>query len=198
MIAARAFDPFFTTKPLGAGTGLCLSMVYGFARQSGGLIRIYFEVGRGTTMRLYLPRHRAGEGESAVEEESIVEAPSVTGKTVLVVDDEPTVRMLVSEVILEEGYAVLEAIDGATALKMLQSDVRIDLLITDVGLPRRQQQASGRRCGARASARIEDPLHHRLRRECRDRQRIPRRWHERADEALHGRRAGAAHPRTRE
>ncbi len=86
-------------------------------------------------MSLYLPRHRAGEGESAVEEESIVEAPSVTGKTVLVVDDEPTVRMLVSEVILGEGYAVLEAIDGVTARKVLQSDVRIDLLITDVGLP---------------------------------------------------------------
>ena len=133
--AARAFDPFFTTKPLGAGTGLGLSMVYGFARQTGGQIRIYSEIDQGTTMSLYLPRHHAGEDVQAVEDEPHVAPALATAKTILIVDDEPTVRMLVSEVIVEEGYAALEAVDGSSALKILQSSVRIDLLITDVGLP---------------------------------------------------------------
>jgi PAS domain S-box-containing protein len=130
----RAFDPFFTTKPLGEGTGLGLSMVYGFARQSGGQIRIYSEIGKGTTMCLYLPRHLG-----ALEEPDPIEmaAPAATGhgETVLVVDDEPTVRMLIKDVLLENGYLPLEAEDGPSALKLLESGVRIDLLITDVGLP---------------------------------------------------------------
>ena len=110
-------------------------MIYGFTRQSGGLVRIYSEMGQGTTVRLYLPRHR-GEAEGDEGPVEHAEAPrAVTGETVLVVDDEPTVRMLVIDVLRELGYVALEAADGATGLRVLQSDRRIDLLITDVGLP---------------------------------------------------------------
>jgi len=133
-IAARAFDPFFTTKPLGQGTGLGLSMIYGFVRQSGGQVRIYSEEGVGTTMCLYLPRF-VGEAEAddAVTSHHAFDASH--GETVLVIDDEPTVRMLIVDVLGEAGYRVLEADDGAQGLKILQSAGRIDLLITDVGLP---------------------------------------------------------------
>ncbi len=134
-VVARAFDPFFTTKPIGMGTGLGLSMIYGFARQSQGQVRIYSEVGHGTVVCLYLPRHldKAEEAESAPD---WAEAPRARqGETVLVVDDEPTVRMLVTEVLEDLGYTAIEAADGAAGLKVLQSDVRIDLLVTDVGLP---------------------------------------------------------------
>jgi signal transduction histidine kinase len=134
-VIARAFDPFFTTKPLGQGTGLGLSMIYGFARQSGGQVRIYSEVGQGTTMRLYLPRH-VGEAEAAEDMPNLAQAPrAAAGQTVLVVDDEPTIRMLVREVLEDLGYAAVEAADGASGLSILRSDARIDLLVTDVGLP---------------------------------------------------------------
>jgi PAS domain S-box-containing protein len=134
-VRAQAFDPFYTTKPTGQGTGLGLSMVYGFAKQSAGQARIYSEVGQGTTVRLYLPRHR-GEAEDEVIEPKLDKAPKAgAGETVLVVDDEPSVRMLVTEVLDELGYSVIEAADGVSGLKVLRSDVRIDLLITDVGLP---------------------------------------------------------------
>ncbi|MBP2492576.1 MULTISPECIES: PAS domain S-box protein [Methylobacterium] len=134
-VIARAFDPFFTTKPIGQGTGLGLSMIYGFARQSGGQVRIYSEVGQGTTMCLYLPRHY-GEAETDVRLPDLASAPRAEqGETVLVVDDEPTVRMLVTEVLEDLGYTAIEAADAASGLKVLQSDVRMDLLVTDVGLP---------------------------------------------------------------
>ncbi len=133
-VVARAFDPFFTTKPIGQGTGLGLSMIYGFARQSGGQVRIYSEVGRGTTMCIYLPRHR-GAAESDAEPERTAAPRAESGQTVLVVDDEPTIRMLVAEVLKDLGYVAIEAADGAAALAVLQSDARIDLLVTDVGLP---------------------------------------------------------------
>lgn len=134
-VIAKAFDPFFTTKPLGLGTGLGLSMIYGFARQSGGQVRIYSEVGDGTNVCLYLPRH-FGEAEDAGVDAELSDAPrALDGETVLVVDDEPTVRMLVIEVLEELGYAAIEAADGAAGLKLLQSSARIDLLVTDVGLP---------------------------------------------------------------
>ena len=134
-VVARAFDPFFTTKPIGQGTGLGLSMIYGFARQSGGQVRIYSELGQGTTMCVYLPRHY-GEAEHADVMASLGEAPRAEqGQTVLIVDDEPTVRMLVSEVLEDLGYTAIEAADGPAGLKVLRSDVRIDLLVTDVGLP---------------------------------------------------------------
>jgi PAS domain S-box-containing protein len=134
-VIARAFDPFFTTKPLGEGTGLGLSMIYGFARQSGGQVRIYSEVGQGTTVCLYLPRHY-GEAEAREAEADLAHAPRAEqGQTVLIVDDEPTVRMLVTEVLEDLGYTAIEAADGAAGLKVLESDVRLDLLVTDVGLP---------------------------------------------------------------
>jgi CheY-like chemotaxis protein len=133
-VMQRAFDPFFTTKPLGEGTGLGLSMVYGFARQSGGQVRIYSELGRGTTMCLYLPRY-FGITDPDSEEETPGSAAQGQGETVLVVDDEPVIRMLIRDVLLENDYVPLEAVDGPAALKLLQSNMRIDLLITDVGLP---------------------------------------------------------------
>jgi PAS domain S-box-containing protein len=133
-VAARAFDPFFTTKPMGEGTGLGLSMIYGFVRQSGGQVRIYSELGHGSTIQLYLPRHHA-EVQPDVEL-TPAEAPRAEqGETVLVVDDEPTIRLLVGEVLGELGYGAIEASDGPSALAVLQSGHRIDLMITDVGLP---------------------------------------------------------------
>jgi PAS domain S-box-containing protein len=134
-VLERAFDPFYTTKPIGQGTGLGLSMVYGFAKQSGGQVRIYSEVGAGTTVRLYLPRHYGEDGNEQIETDRVEMPRSETGETVLVVDDEPTVRMLITEVLHELGYTPIEAADGPAGLKVLQSNVRIDLLITDVGLP---------------------------------------------------------------
>jgi PAS domain S-box-containing protein len=134
-VIEKAFDPFFTTKPLGEGTGLGLSMIYGFARQSGGQIRVNSEVGQGTTMCLYLPRH----SEDAVQDDDAQLPTSLgltgEGEVVLVIDDEPTIRMLVAEVLAESGYAVIEAPDGPAGLQVLESNARIDLLITDVGLP---------------------------------------------------------------
>ncbi len=133
-VISRAFDPFFTTKPLGSGTGLGLSMVQGFVRQSGGQVRIYSEVGTGTTMCLYLPRF--ADGVEAVESDSVVApADGGRGETVLVIDDEFIIRELIVEVLEEAGYAVLEAADGPSGLKILQSNTRVDLLVTDVGLP---------------------------------------------------------------
>ncbi len=148
-VAARAFDPFFTTKPIGQGTGLGLSMIYGFARQSGGQASITSKPGRGTTMRLYLPRH-VGEADAADVPALAAAAPRAgQGETVLVVDDEPTVRMLAAETLEDLGYRVIEAADGAAGLRALRSDARIDLLVTDVGLPGgmngRQVADAGRR-----------------------------------------------------
>jgi len=134
-VIAKAFDPFFTTKPIGVGTGLGLSMIYGFVRQSGGQARIHSQVDQGTSVTLFLPRHR----EAAASADSAIAQPALPrvghGETVLVVDDEPTVRMLVVEVLEELGYAALEAADASSGLRLLESDVRIDLLVSDVGLP---------------------------------------------------------------
>ncbi len=134
-VIAKAFDPFFTTKPIGQGTGLGLSMIYGFAQQSGGQARIASEVGRGTTVGLYLPRHAAAVPRGEAEAGAGEARRANPGQTVLVVDDEPTVRMLVADVLEELGYAALRASDGAEAVTVLQSKARVDLLITDVGLP---------------------------------------------------------------
>lgn len=135
-VIQKAFDPFFTTKDIGQGTGLGLSMVYGFARQSEGYARIYSEVGQGTTVKLYLRRYygEAEQGEDARPELSD-EHKTQFGETVLVVEDEDAVRGLVVDVLEELGYNALEAIDGPAGLKILQSEAKIDLLVTDVGLP---------------------------------------------------------------
>jgi signal transduction histidine kinase len=134
-VAAHAFDPFFTTKPLGQGTGLGLSMIYGFARQSGGQIRIYSEVGKGTTMCLYLPRHDDDPNFNDAANFPEASESLGDGEVVLVIDDEPSIRMLITDVLSDTGYSVLEASDGPAGLRVLQSAARIDLLITDVGLP---------------------------------------------------------------
>ena len=134
-VIGRVFDPFFTTKPIGEGTGLGLSMIYGFVRQSGGQVRIYSEVGQGTTMCLYFPRHR-GEGEVAAHAGGAAERPrGQAGETVLVVEDEEAIRSLMREILADAGYRVLEARNGPAGVAVLQSSERIDLLITDVGLP---------------------------------------------------------------
>jgi PAS domain S-box-containing protein len=133
-VAARAFDPFFTTKPIGQGTGLGLSMIYGFARQSNGHVLIDSKQGAGTLVRLYLPRHH---GDAAEERASSAAADEhiATGETVLVVEDEPVVRGVITEMLHDQGYRVLEATDGPSGLRMLRLNDRIDLLVTDVGLP---------------------------------------------------------------
>ena len=134
-VIARVFEPFFTTKPIGEGTGLGLSMIYGFAQQSGGQVRIYSEVGEGTTVCLYLPRHygEIADEDGPLKPEEL--SRSEQGETVLVVDDEATVRMLVTDILEDLGYTAIEAGDSAAGLRVLRSDARIDLLITDVGLP---------------------------------------------------------------
>jgi len=134
-VIRRAFDPFFTTKPIGMGTGLGLSMIYGFVQQSGGQARIYSEAGQGTMVCLYLPRHHGVAASEDADAELAGVPRAGQGETVLVVDDEPTVRMLVTEVLEDLGYIAIEAADGPAGLKVLRSDVQIDLLVTDVGLP---------------------------------------------------------------
>jgi len=128
----KVFDPFFTTKPLGQGTGLGLSMVYGFVRQSGGQVRIHSQVGLGTSVKLYLPT--TDERPSAAIAAPPL-APRGDGERVLVVEDEPAVRMLVREVLEELHYHAVEFADPLEAVPYLASGERIDLMISDVGLP---------------------------------------------------------------
>jgi PAS domain S-box-containing protein len=133
-VVSRAFDPFFTTKPIGQGTGLGLSMIYGFARQSEGYVKIDSEVGKGTNVRLYLPRHRGGteQPDTATVAET---PPAIEGETVLLVEDDAVVRGLILETLSELGYRAIEAADGPSGVRILESDERIDLLVTDIGLP---------------------------------------------------------------
>jgi CheY-like chemotaxis protein len=134
-VISRVFEPFYTTKPLGQGTGLGLSMVYGFVRQSKGQIEISSEVGQGTTISIYLPRYVGGV---EVEQASLVAEAAervADDRTILVIDDEPTVRMTVIDVLEDAGYRTLEAADGPERFEILRSSAIIDLLVTDVGLP---------------------------------------------------------------
>ena len=134
-VMAHVFEPFFTTKPIGQGTGLGLSMIYGFAQQSGGHVHVQSTVGEGTCVSLYLPRHHgAAPGDELAPGQATLEVAQ-HGETVLLVDDESTVRMLLADVLGELGYTVIEAADSAAGLKLLRSDVHIDVLVTDVGLP---------------------------------------------------------------
>jgi CheY-like chemotaxis protein len=148
----RAFDPFFTTKEVGKGTGLGLSQVYGFARQSSGHVKIYSEVGEGTTVKIYLPRrHNDAEEENAAK--TPVAMPSVGGETILVVEDDELLRTYTCDVLRELRYRVLEADSGAAALEMLSGVETLDLLLTDVVMPggvngrQLADQASRRRPG---------------------------------------------------
>jgi PAS domain S-box-containing protein len=133
-VISRAFDPFFTTKPLGQGTGLGLSMIYGFAHQSEGYVKIYSEIGKGTTVKLYLPRHD-GTDEARTDSPAEVVPEAVSGETVLLVEDDVVVRALIRETLAELGYRAMEAEDGPAGIRILESTERIDLLVTDIGLP---------------------------------------------------------------
>ena len=193
-VVARAFDPFFTTKPLGQGTGLGLSMIYGFVKQSGGQVRIHSTQGMGTTVTLYLPRFR-GQAEADEVSADLAAVPRAdAGETVLVVDDESTIRMLLTEVLEDLGYAAVEAADGASSLKVLLSDIRIDLLVTDVGLPGgmngRQMADAARFCAPGP----EGAVHHGVCRGRRPGRERSRQWHAGHDEAVRHGGAGAAHP----
>lgn len=130
----RAFDPFFTTKPIGQGTGLGLSMIYGFSKQSRGHVAINSEVGKGTTVSLYLPRF-GGDLPQANPVDIQHPLLAQNGETVLIVEDDPAVRVLVSTVLSELGYGFVEAGDADSAVPILDSGQRIDLMISDVGLP---------------------------------------------------------------
>jgi PAS domain S-box-containing protein len=132
-VLAKVFDPFYTTKPLGQGTGLGLSMIYGFVQQSRGHVVIDSEEGCGTTIRLFLPRHLGVLEEAVVA--SAAGAPTGTGETVLVIEDDAAVRLLVMQVLEELGYQAIETADGRQAVPILESSRHIDLLISDVGLP---------------------------------------------------------------
>jgi PAS domain S-box-containing protein len=129
----KVFEPFFTTKPIGQGTGLGLSMIYGFAKQSRGHVRIESTEGEGTTFRLYLPRFK-GNVETR-SDAPVREAATGAGEAVLVIEDDSSVRLIISDVLRDLGYACIEASDGQAALPMLTSNTPLDLLITDVGLP---------------------------------------------------------------
>jgi PAS domain S-box-containing protein len=141
-VMARAFEPFFTTKPIGQGSGLGLSQIYGFARQSGGFVRLESAPGRGTTLRLYLPRHAACASTPAAPAEETVPpphaapaVPAATAGQVLVVEDEAAVREQITETLRDLGYAVLQAEDGPSGLLIVRSEARLDMLVSDVGLP---------------------------------------------------------------
>lgn len=134
-IVARVFEPFFTTKPMGEGTGLGLSMIYGFAQQSGGQIRIHSQEGKGTSVCIYLPRQYGAAESDQINIQLGPQERSKQSTTVLIVDDEPTVRMLVVDILEEMGYVAIEASDSVSGLKILESTEKIDLLISDVGLP---------------------------------------------------------------
>lgn len=134
-VAARAFDPFFTTKPIGQGTGLGLSMIYGFARQSNGHVVIDSQPGHGTSIKVYLPRYEGDVSAELMSPTGVDSNRQASGETVLVVEDEPVVRAVIIEMLQDQGYKTLEAVDGPSGLRILALDQRIDLLVTDVGLP---------------------------------------------------------------
>jgi nitrogen-specific signal transduction histidine kinase len=134
-VVARAFDPFYTTKPLGQGTGLGLSMVYGFVKQSGGHITIRSEPGRGAIVHFKLPRHLAEARPTGAANADPNSMPPKGKGTVMIVDDEEQVRSVLIEVLQLQGYTVLEAADAPGALRILDQCSRLDLLVTDIGLP---------------------------------------------------------------
>jgi signal transduction histidine kinase/CheY-like chemotaxis protein len=133
--AAKAFEPFFTTKDIGKGSGLGLSMVYGFAKQSQGQVKIDSEIGQGTTVKLYLPRAPAQVDRPEAAAAPVEAAAETAGATILVVEDDDAVRDHTAEILGELGYRVLQAPDAETALRLIDQQTAIALLFTDVGLP---------------------------------------------------------------
>jgi PAS domain S-box-containing protein len=134
-VVAKAFDPFFTTKPIGQGTGLGLSMIYGFARQTNGHASIHSVVGEGTTVNVYLPCNITSFETAVTKEHLVAKSPKGQGETVLFVEDEPGVRAVLGEILGDLGYVTHEAIDAPSALAIEQRLGQLDLLVTDVGLP---------------------------------------------------------------
>jgi PAS domain S-box-containing protein len=134
-VRARAFEPFYTTKPIGQGTGLGLSMIYGFVRQSEGSTKIDSEVNKGTAIEICLPRFQGELDEVASPNDTLLTERPETEHVVLVAEDDSVIRLLIVEVVNDLGYRTLEAVDGQSALRILQSTQRIDLLLTDIGLP---------------------------------------------------------------
>jgi len=190
--AAKAFDPFFTTKPVGQGTGLGLSMIYGFVKQSRGHVRIESDIGRGTKVSLYLPRHQGPLSGNAAHDPP--ERRRARARRCCWSRTIASVRLLIAEVLRELGYACVEARDGQAALPILASDIRLDLMITDVGLPG-AERAAARRDGAAAPPGAEGALRHRLRRTRHHPRRISRAGDEDGDQAVHLGRAGGEDPR---
>jgi CheY-like chemotaxis protein len=162
-VVARAFDPFFTTKPIGQGTGLGLSMIYGFARQSGGQVRIESEPGQGHD-HAPVPAAHQGAGESRTPETAPANpcAGRRMGEVILLIEDEPTIRTLVAEELESAGYMRSKPATGQSGLRLLQSDARIDLLLTDVGLPGGLNGRQVADAGRVSSAGPEGAVHHRL------------------------------------
>jgi CheY-like chemotaxis protein len=147
----RVFEPFFTTKPIGQGTGLGLSMVYGFVNQSRGHVVAESELGHGTVVSIYLPRHDGRQNEPEIPAPDVL--PSARdGEVILLADDDPSIRLLVADHLSELGYRVIAVSDGNEAFRQLNTDTRIDLLLTDIGLP----GPSGRDVAARARLRREN------------------------------------------
>ncbi len=134
-VVANAFDPFFTTKEVGQGTGLGLSQVYGFVKQSGGHVRIYSEIGSGTTVKIYLPRLRSPATSAADDQPSAAMTPRGHGEAILVVEDQADVRTYSVEILRELGYHVFDAADGRSALRLIDAHRDIAMLFTDIGLP---------------------------------------------------------------
>jgi CheY-like chemotaxis protein len=134
-IIAQAFEPFFTTKEAGQGTGLGLSQVYGYVKQTGGHVNIYSEPGQGTTVKIYLPRLLADEDAAETAEPARTVSVDEPSKTILVVEDNDDVRSHSAEILNELGYRVLEAPNGPAAMEILERDGDVLLLFTDVGLP---------------------------------------------------------------
>jgi CheY-like chemotaxis protein len=134
-IVVKAFEPFFTTKGTGQGTGLGLSQVYGFVKESGGHVKIYSEVGQGTCVKLYLPRHRGAAVALEKSSEALPPPRAHQGETVLVVEDDPDVRVYTVEMVKDLGYRVLSAPNGPIALQLLDAHPDLRLLFTDVVLP---------------------------------------------------------------